>query len=208
MQYLKRLFLSIAFLLGVLATAQAQPVQVMLTWDAYPWPHEVGTLRLEYSINSQTVWYDNGALPGASTSIETSAGAGVCFRLIAVPTTSDTLLGYLESSPSNSACYVVPIVLPAPTGLHISFVTNNGQRGIEAAWDPYPWPGVIGGFAVEQRRTGQTDWIERTDQTDGTMMVAFVPLRPFMGCFLVVAYVGEITSPPSEMVCLCETVCL
>ena len=198
MQYLKRLFLSIAFLLGVLVvSSQAQPVPVMLTWDAYPWPNGIGTLRLEYSVNSQTVWYDNGSLPGESTSVETSAGAGVCFRLIAVPTTSDSLLGYAESVSSNVACYVIP--LPAPTGLQLSIVTSQGQQRLRAQWSPYPWPGVVGTFALE-RRSGSS-WIQRAVQPNGMATSVLVSTRPFAGCFRLIAYAAGETSPPSAMAC-------
>lgn len=202
MQCVKRMLLSIAFLLGAMVvSALAQPVPVMLTWDAYPWPHDIGTLRLEYSINSQTVWYDNGALPGASTSIATNAGAGVCFRLIAVPTTADTLLGYLESPPSNSACYVAPTVLPAPTGLRLSIVWDHARQRLQAAWDPYQWPDVGGFFTLEQRRPGSSIWAFRGAQLIPTATVMFAQTNLWTGCWRLLAHEGERTSPPSTMVC-------
>ena len=181
----------------MVVSALAQPVQVMLTWDAYPWPNEVGTLRLEYSVNSQTTWYDNGSLPGASTSVQTDAGAGVCFRIIAVPTEGDVLLGYTESAPSNVACYVMP--LPAPTGLHLSIVTSQGQQRLLAQWSPYPWPSVVGTFAL-QRRSGSS-WIQRATQSNGMATSLLVNSRPFTGCFRLIAYAAGETSPPSAMAC-------
>ena len=202
MQCLKRSFLSIAFLLGILVvSSQAQPVPVMLTWDAYPWPSEVGTLRLEYSVNSQTVWYDNGALPGASTSVETSAGAGVCFRIIAVPTAGDVLLGYLNSPPSNSACYVTPIVLPAPTGLRLSIVWDHARQRLQAAWDPYQWPDVGGYFTLEQRRPGSSIWAPRGAQMISTATVMFANTNLWNGCWRLLAHEGSVNSPPSQIAC-------
>ena len=201
MQYLKRSFLSIVFLLGVMvASSQAQPVPVTVTWDAYPWPHEIGTFRLEYSVNSQTVWYDNGSLPGGDTSVDTSAGAGVCFRLIAVPTTADALLGWVESAPSNVACYVVPVSLPAPTGLQLSQVTVQGQQRLRAQWTPYSWPETVGTFGLERRGSGGV-WSQRGTQSDGMATSMLVSLRPFTGCFRLIAHLGAKASPPSQTVC-------
>ena len=200
MQYLKRVLLSIAFLLGVLvASSQAQPVPVTLSWDAYPWPSEIGTFRLEYSVNSQTVWYEAASgIPGGDTGIATSAGAGVCFRLIAVPTTSDTLLGYLESPPSNVACYVIP--LPAPTGLQLSQVTVQGQQRLRAQWTPYPWSGTVGTFGLERRGSGNV-WSQRGTQPNGMATSMLVSVRPFTGCFRLIAHLGVEASPPSQTVC-------
>ena len=202
MQYLKRSFLSIAFLLGVMVVAaQAQPVPVTLSWDAYPWPHEIGTLRLEYSVNSQTVWYEATTMPGTFDTIPTEAGPGVCFRLIAIPTTADTLLGYLESPPSNSACYVVPTVLPAPTGLRLSIVWGHARQRLQAAWAPYQWPDVGGSFTLEQRRPGSSIWAFRGAQLIPTATVMFAQTNLWRGCWRLLAHEGERTSPPSAMVC-------